>query len=123
MVATRVTRWEISRLASKLEQLGPALSESDRAVLGTVFALAAAAISNTTFEAGSGVRSGGAVARGPAAHAERAANGDLPPLSAGFKGAFQPGTGACFTLENRTPADMASKRPALKVRLVESAAP
>jgi hypothetical protein len=111
-----VTRKEISHLASRLEQVAPALSESERTALHIVFELAASALPESASDTESIILPGRVIPRDP--NAERAAQEDLSPLAEGFTDAFRPGAAARFVLENRTPEENAPRRPAITVRLV-----
>jgi hypothetical protein len=113
-----VTREEIRHLARRLEQLGPALSESERTALLTVFEFAASSLPGSASDTESIILPGSVITRDPITNGERAAQEELPPLVEGFASAFRPGTAARFVLENRTSEDAASRRPAITVRLV-----
>jgi hypothetical protein len=126
VAVTMLTRAEIRRLATQLDQAGVVLNDADRAALRAVFELAATALAEKRPAARSDIPldsiltsppvsrpepNGGSVAPSPGAR-------ELPPLLDGFEGAFQPGGAARFVIEQKPLAEEAVKRPVITARLI-----
>ncbi|XXF77073.1 hypothetical protein P2318_29065 [Myxococcaceae bacterium GXIMD 01537] len=94
MAEMKVSQADIDKLAQKLEQQLSGLSDKEKALLHGVFALAGSAIE----KARAGAKSQGG-------ETTLSVSGNLAPLSAGFKEAFQPGSTATFGAQARGKPD------------------
>jgi hypothetical protein len=114
MTKRPITQAEIDHLSARLDQIDGVLSDQERAVLRTVFDLAAAALSPAPHEDGTGGGSSWPVGT----DREQPAAADQTDLAAGFEHAFQPGEPAVFAIAAIPPPADQEKQPTFKVRLV-----